>query len=264
MSGPKPPGEEHLEVEAKDGVLRVCIDRPEKRNALSRDVLRAIAAAFARHGEDESLKAAVLTGAGDKSFAAGGDLVDLASIRTLEGAAKMADDAKAALDAIRRFPVPVIAALNGDAMGGGAELAMACDFRVAAGHARIGFVQGRLNVSTAWGGGIDLMHVVGTGAALRILCRSELFAPDEAKALGLIDAAAGPGQPLADRVAEFLAPLLGQTPQVLRAFKGLAHGVRTGRSRAELDALETRLFARTWVHDDHWAAAEKILDRTPR
>jgi enoyl-CoA hydratase len=264
LSGAKPPGEEHLEVEAKDGVLRVCIDRPEKRNALSRDVLRGIAAAFARHGEDERLKAAVLTGAGDKSFAAGGDLVDLASIRTLEGAAKMADDAKAALDAIRRFPVPVIAALNGDAMGGGAELAMACDFRVAARHARIGFVQGRLNVSTAWGGGIDLMHVVGTGAALRILCRSELFAPDEAKALGLIDAAAGPGQPLADRVAEFLAPLLGQAPQVLRAFKGLAHGVRTGRSRAELDALETRLFARTWVHDDHWAAAEKILDRTPR
>jgi enoyl-CoA hydratase len=252
----------HLRVEAKDGVLRVCIDRPEKRNALSRDLLRSIAAAFSHHSGDESLKAAVLTGAGDKSFAAGGDLRDLAAINTLEGAAKMADDAKGALDEIRRFPVPVIAALNGDAMGGGAELAMACDFRVAAAHARIGFVQGRLNLSTAWGGGIDLMHLLGSAAALRLLCRSELLAPDEALALGVIDAVAAPAQPLDARVAEFLAPLHRQAPQVLRAFKGLAHGVRCGLSRAELDTLETRLFARTWVHDDHWAAAEKLLGKT--
>jgi len=254
--------EDQLRVEGKDQVLRICIQRPEKRNALSREVLRSIASAFSQHADDASLKAAVLTGAGDKSFAAGGDLVDLASIRTLEGAAKMADDAKAALDEIRRFPVPVIAALNGDAMGGGAELAMACDFRVAASHARIGFVQGRLNLSTAWGGGIDLMHRVGAGAALRILCRSELFASDEALALGLIDASAHPGQALRECVAEFLEPLLRQAPQVLRAFKGLAHGVRSGRSRAELDSLETRLFAQTWVHEDHWAAAEKLLRKS--
>jgi len=253
---------DHLQVEAQGEVLRVCINRPEKRNALSRDVLRSIATAFSHHAENANLKAAVLTGAGDKSFAAGGDLKDLASIRTLEAAAKMADDAKAALNEIRRFPVPVIAALNGDAMGGGAELAMACDFRVAASHARIGFVQGRLNLSTAWGGGIDLMHRVGAGAALRILCRSELFAPEEALALGLIDASAEPGQALADRVTEFLAPLLRQVPQVLRAFKGLAHAVRSGRSRAELDSLETELFARTWIHDDHWAAAETILNKS--
>jgi enoyl-CoA hydratase len=253
---------DHLQVEAKDEVLRVCINRPEKRNALSRDVLRSIAAAFSNHAGDESLKAAVVTGAGDKSFAAGGDLKDLASIRTLDEAAKMADDAKAALHEIRRFPVPVIAALNGDAMGGGAELAMACDFRVAASHARIGFVQGRLNVSTAWGGGIDLMYLVGPHAALRILCRSELFTPEQALALGLIDASAESGQALADRVTEFLAPLLRQVPQVLRGFKGLAHGVRSGYSRAELDSLETRLFARTWIHDDHWAAAETILSKS--
>lgn len=254
--------EEHLQVEGSGQVLRISIQRPEKRNALSRSVLRSIAAAFSQHAGDTSLKAAVLTGAGEKSFAAGGDLKDLASIRTLEGAAKMADDAKAALDEIRRFPVPVIAALNGDAMGGGAELAMACDFRVAASHARIGFVQGRLNLSTAWGGGIDLMHRVGAGAALRILCRSELFASEEALALGLIDASARPGQALPERVAEFLEPLLRQAPQVLRAFKGLAYGVRSGRSRAELDSLETRLFAPTWVHDDHWAAAEKLLRKS--
>ena len=105
------------------------------------------------------------------------------------------------------------------------------------------------------------MHLVGTSNALRILCRSELFAADEALALGLIDASAEPGQALADRVAEFLDPLL-QVPQVLRAFNGLARGVRGGSSRVELDSLETRLFARTWIHDDHWAAVDKLLGRS--
>ena len=250
-----------LRVEAKDAVLRVCINRPEKRNPLSREVLGLIAQTFAHHAGDESLKAAVVTGAGDKSFAAGGDLKDLASIRSLEGAAQMADDAKAAFDEIRRFPVPVIAALNGDAMGGGAELAVACDFRVAASHARIGFVQGRLNLSTAWGGGIDLMRLLGPATALRLLCRSELIAPEDALELGLIDAVAAPDQPLAARVAEFLEPLERQAPQVLRAFKGLAAGARSGLSRSELAEIETRLFARTWVHEDHWAAADRVLSK---
>lgn len=250
-----------LRLGCKGGVLRVCIDRPEKRNALSREVLRSLATAFAHHAEEADLKAAVLTGAGDRSFAAGGDLRDLATIRTLEGAARMADDAKAALDEIRRFPVPVIAALNGDAVGGGAELAVACDFRVTAAHARIGFVQGRLNLATAWGGGVDLIELLGPGVALRLTCRGDLVPPDEALALGLVDAVAGPGQALDERVEEFLAPVREQAPQVLRAFTGLARQARAGRSRRELLALETELFAGTWVHDDHWAAADRILAR---
>ena len=250
-----------VQVAVKEGLLRVTLNRPEKHNALSREVLSTLRETFEAHAGDEALHAAVLSGAGDKSFAAGGDLRDLESIRTVEGAAEMASRAKAALGAIRRFPVPVVAALNGDAMGGGAELALACDFRVAAAHARIGFVQGRLNISTAWGGGIDLMRRVGPGVALGLLCRSEMLAAPEALAIGLVDAAAEPGTVLEDCLAAFLAPLLKQTPQVLRAFKALALAVRTGLSRGELDDLETRMFAATWAHDDHWRAAGKILAR---
>ena len=84
------------------------------------------------------------------------------------------------LDSIRRFPVPVVAALNGDALGGGAELAVACDMRVAATHARIGFVQGRLAITTGWGGGIDLAAIVGPSRALALLCRSDLLTSAEA------------------------------------------------------------------------------------
>ena len=214
---------------------------------------------FERHAKDESLCVATLTGAGDKSFAAGGDLRDLATVRTVEEAEIMADQAKAALDAIRRFPVPVVAALNGDALGGGAELAASCDFRVAASHARIGFIQGRLNIATAWGGGIDLARIVGTTAALRLVARSELLSGHEALALGLVDVAAGEGQSLDDCLEAFLAPIMRQTPHVLRAFKTLNLGSRRDLPRDQLMQLETRLFADTWAHQDHWDAADKLL-----
>jgi enoyl-CoA hydratase len=171
----------------------------------------------------------------------------------------MAEQAKAALNAIRDFPVPVVAALNGDAMGGGAELALSCDFRVAAAHARIGFVQGRLNISTAWGGGVDLMSLLGPSKALDVLCRAEMYPAAEALAVGLVDAVAAEDQDLADCVDAYAAPFLRQTPQVLRAFKALAAEARRGAPRAELDALETRNFAATWVHEDHWTAADKVL-----
>jgi enoyl-CoA hydratase len=250
-----------LKVESSGGVLRVTINRPDKRNALSGEVLRSLAEVFASNRDDSNLRVAVLRGAGEQCFAAGGDLRELASITTLDGAAEMARDAKASLEQIRQFPLPVVAALNGDAMGGGAELSVACDFRIAAAHARIGFVQGRLNISTAWGGGIDLMRVVGPSRALGLLCRGDMLSGAEAAALGLIDAVAHEGQPFEDLIADFIAPILKQSPQVLRAFKAVAKGVRAGLSRAELNDIETRMFAQTWVHEDHWSAAEKITSK---
>ncbi len=247
-------------VESDAGILRVTLNRPEKHNALSPALLERLRQVLEEHSSDVRLKVVVLRGAGEDSFAAGGDLRILADIRTLEGAMEMADHAKAALDAIRRFPVPVIGLLNGDARGGGAELAMACDFRVAASHARIGFVQGRLNISTAWGGGIDLMRRIGSSPALALLCRSELLDCERALAEGLIDSYPREGQTLESHLDEFLAPFLRQKSQVLRGFKALAHGVRKGLSRHELDQLETRMFAETWVHADHWEAADQLLN----
>ena len=177
-------------VAPADGILRVTINRPEKRNALSRAVLDELGQVFAGHAADEALRVAVLTAAGSHSFAAGGDLRDLAAVRTREGAAAMATQARTALDAIRRFPVPVVAALNGVALGGGAELAVACDLRIAAAHAGIGFVQGQLNIATAWGGGIDLMRLLGPARGLAVLGRSEVLGAAQAHALGLVDAVA--------------------------------------------------------------------------
>lgn len=247
--------EQPVRVEREASVLRVTVDRPEVRNALSRAALKGIEAAFRRHADDPELRLCVLRGAGERSFAAGGDLKELAGVRTPAEATRMAEEAKATLAAVREMPVPVVAALNGDALGGGAELALACDFRVMAAQARIGFIHGRLNISTGWGGGIDLARRVGPGVALRLVARAELLSAAEALRIGLADEVAGDGESFDEAVQRFVAPILMQSPQVLRAFKAV---VRTGSPE-----VETRLFAETWVHEDHWAAVAKLASRKP-
>ncbi|MFQ5935668.1 MAG: enoyl-CoA hydratase/isomerase family protein, partial [Acidiferrobacterales bacterium] len=237
----------HVLTDRRGDVLHVLINRPQKRNALSRAVLAELSETFNAAAADADLRAAVLRGAGDKNFAAGGDLIDLSEVRTLAEATVMANEARAALDTIRRFPVPVVAALNGDALGGGAELAVACDFRILAAHARIGFIQGRLNISTAWGGGVDLADLVGPAAALRLLSRSDLVTGKEALSIGLADAVASAEEDVDDAVRAFLEPVVRQAPQVLRAFKSLAIEARLGHQHEQLRALETRLFSHTWI-----------------
>lgn len=251
----------NLVVETRGGVLRVRIDRAEKRNALSRAVLAELADVFAAHASDATLKAAVLTGAGDKAFAAGGDLHEFARIRDEQATQELFDGSNRALENVRRFPVPVIAALNGLAVGGGAELAVACDFRVAASHAAIGFVQARLNISSGFGGGTDLMRLLGPSRALLCALRAEILPAEKAKAIGLVDEVAAAGESLDDCVTRFLEPMLRQAPQVIRAYKTMALAERLGlpahaRWQAERDGLVA-----TWLHPDHWAAAERALDK---
>jgi enoyl-CoA hydratase len=251
----------NLRVETEAGVLHVTINRAEKRNALSRAVLAELRELFQARADDAAVLVAVLRGAGDRCFAAGGDLRDLSAVRRSDEATAMAEEGKAALEAVRRFPVPVVAALNGDALGGGAELALACDFRVLATHAAIGFIHGRLNIATAWGGGVDLLRLLGPALGLRLLARSELVDAETALSLGLADTVAHSGEALDDAVQRFLEPLRRQVPQVTRAYKALALAARGGQSRETMLALETRLFSDTWIHPDHWTAAEKLLAR---
>lgn len=251
----------HLEVSVADGLLRVLINRPEKRNALSQAVLDEIGAVFTQYAADESLVAATITGAGERCFAAGGDLKEFDALREPEAVRRMTVRSSENLDAIRNFPVPVIALLNGDALGGGAELAVACDMRVLASHAKIAFVQGTLCISPAWGGGADLVRLVGPSQALRLLTRADLLDAHAALALGLADAAAAPGQAFAEFTSAFLEPITKRKPQVMRAFKALTNGARLNPDAASLRRLETESLVTTWLHQDHWDAAEAVLAR---
>ena len=245
----------------KDGpILRVTLNRPESRNPLSRDLVAGLHNTFTEHASDLELKVAVITGAGDKAFAAGGDLKELMAVETAVQATEMSNTTRAAFQTIRDFPVPVIAAMNGDALGGGAEFAVACDIRVAAQHCRMGVIQGRLNISTAWGGAHDLIQLVGPATALRLLSRGEVIDMQTGCRLGLVDDVAREGEHLDDVVARCSAPIIEKAPHVVRTFKALTREAKNA-GRAESDRLETELFVANWVHDDHWTAADKVFSR---
>ena len=245
----------------EDGLLRVTINRPEKRNPLSRAVLARLQQVFEEQRANDELVLAVLSGAGDKSFAAGGDLRDLEEVRTEEQARALFDLGNGAFQAIRIFPVPVVAALNGIALGGGAELAVACDVRIAAEHARIGFVQGTLNIPTAWGGGSDLAAILGPARSLDLLCSARVLSAAEAHAAGLIEAVASEGEPFAAFVERFAGPWMKQRPQVMRAFKWQSAARKLGMARAHADLRDRDLFAYAWCHAEHWQAAKDILGK---
>lgn len=249
-----------LLVDRQGAVLRLTINRPEQRNALRLNLLDALGRALGDSAADESLRCVVITGAGDRAFAAGGDLKELDAIRTPEQAEAMSKRGRRALDRIRQFPLPVVAALNGLALGGGAELAMACDLRVAAPSAEIGFLQGRLNVTTAWGGGIDLVAAVGRRRALELLSSARRIAADEALGLGLFDRVCQPGESLDECVADFLASCLSRPRQVLEGFKAITTGHRQA-VHERLSGVEQRHFVRTWTHPDHWDAVEQASTR---
>ena len=253
-------GDKLVTTRVDGAVLYVTLQRPEKRNALSRQLLAELANTFTTWRERDEITLAVLTGAGDKAFASGGDLKELDTLRTESEALAFSTATRAALDTIRHFPVPVVAVLNGDALGGGAELALACDIRIARAHARIGFLQGQLNIATSWGGGTDLFNVLSPGRALFLLCTAEVLSAQRALELGLLEAVA-PVEDAEQFIDSTIARLAARKPQVMRAFKSLALMKRSGASSEEQAKQEGDQFARTWVHDDHWAAVAAFMNR---
>jgi len=249
---------DELLVSRKDDVLTLTINRPEKRNALRMDLLDELGASLTSYADDQSLKCAIITAAEDRCFASGGDLKELDAIRSPDDAAAMSKRGRQALDRVRQFPLPVIAGLNGLAFGGGAELAMACDLRVAVPHAEIGFLQAQLNVTTAWGGGIDLINAVGRQKALDLLLSSKRLTAEEAFHLGLIDRVCAPAQDLDDCLRDFLSPYQRRSSQVLRGFKALTVAYRR-MVHEKLTAVEQEHFIASWTHPDHWAAVEQAM-----
>jgi enoyl-CoA hydratase len=246
---------------SKEGhVLRVTLNRPGKHNALSRAVLARLGGIMATAADDSELKCVVLTGAGERYFAAGGDVRDLDAVRTRDETVVMASAARAALDVVRGFPLPVVAALNGDAIGGGAELAVACDMRVASANAKIGYIHGKLAISSAWGGGPDLVALVGPSRALRMMALCELISTPLALQWGLVDAVADK-RPIDATVSDFIAPLLQQSTATLRAAKAQARAWRRGDSFDDRRALEQQHLVSTWTSAEHWSRVERLLQR---
>ncbi|MFI6619749.1 enoyl-CoA hydratase/isomerase family protein [Streptomyces sp. NPDC050528] len=236
-----------VDLELDEGLAVVTIDRPHARNAIApttMDELDTVLDAAA------GAKALVITGAGDRAFVSGGDLKQLSAIRTEEDAMAMAVRMRGICDRIAAFPGPVIAALNGHAFGGGAEVAVAADIRVAADDIRIGFNQVALAIMPAWGGAERLAQLVGKGRALMLAGAGTVLDAAEAQRVGLLE--------LVLPRAEFaegwrtLARSLATNP---------AREIKRVMSEAVPEEEAARAFARLWVSDEHWQAAERVMSR---
>src|SRR6476659_5399370 len=184
VDAPRTAGGVRLQFE--EGVATLTIDRPEARNAIGFATIVELREAL---DEVEASDAAVLVlrGGGDRAFVSGGDLKELNAVRTHDAAVEMARDMRRVLDRVASLPLPVIAALNGHAMGGGAEVAIAADVRIAADDIKIGFNQVSLGIMPAWGGIERLAQVLGRGRALLTVATGEVYTAAQAHALGLLD-----------------------------------------------------------------------------
>lgn len=177
-------------------------------------------------------------------------------MRSAEGAAQMARQMRSTLDRLGELKVPVIAAVNGDALGGGAELAIACDFRIAAAHARIGFPQVNLGLIPAWGAPERLAALVGRARAMNIMLTGKAFAADEAREAGLVEEVV-PSAQFDARVKELARGIASAPPAAVTGIKRSIDRVRPQRN-PELAEKAIAEFARTWAAPAHWRAVEKM------
>lgn len=240
-----------------NGIGTLSVNRPEVRNALDWDAMRAFAAEVERAARSLNLRALIVTGVGE-SFVSGGDLKALEAYTKRRDGLRLSVIMGNALQRLRALPCPTIAAINGPARGGGAEIAAACDQRVMAEGADIGFVHSQLGITTAWGGARYLLQLVGYPMALELLATGRVLGASEAKEIGLVDHVTAAGE--AFHAALALAQLMAQHPiEAVRAAKRL---LRFGLANPlAAKHAERRLFASLWDTEFRRQAVARFLNR---
>ena len=242
---------------------RLCIvrlNRPEKRNALTRAMLERLTEIFSDFNERRDLRAVILTGTGHEAFSAGTDISELVGLDAA-GARRAAQRGQETCDAIELCGVPVIAAVNGIAAGGGCELALACHLRLAATHATFSLPEIKLGMIPAYGGTQRLARAVGQGRALAAMLAGESLTADEALRLGLVTRVVAVEQLLPE--AETLAGILSQlAPLALRAcLAAVTRGAR--RSLEDGLVLEAEFFAQLFDTEDVREGTRAFLEKRP-
>jgi len=238
-------------TEFENGVAVLTVDRPAVRNAISPATMDALESAL--DSVVDRADVLVIRGGGDRAFISGGDLKELAKIRTFEGAVQMAVRMRRLCDRIATFPAPVVAVLNGHALGGGAEVAVAADIRVAADDVTIGFNQSRLAIMPAWGGAERLASIVGRSQALLLATTGERVDAAEALRIGLFDRV----YPREEFGSSWRSLAAGIASSPSRSIKSVVAAAAPAH-HAALESSAVAEFASLWVADAHWAAADAL------
>jgi enoyl-CoA hydratase len=254
------PSHDRVRVE-RDGTVAVwTVNRPEVRNAVDFATLDALVAAVAEAQADANLRAVVLTAAG-ATFVSGGDLRELRKANSRDDGARIAALGRRVCDGFAALRVPVIGALPGPAIGGGAELAVACDLRVADPRAKLSFKHARMGVTTAWGTLPKLVGMVGQGQAARLLLTGHDVDAAEALRIGLVEGVSEEGDSLATAVS-WAHQVAKSSPGAIAGFKQLLSEAAVG-SPAQLRARELDLFVEAWAAPDHEEAVESFFEARP-
>ena len=208
-------GYETILVDVGNRLGTITINRPEVRNALSKTVLREIRHALEDFAGNDEVGAVVFTGAGDKAFIAGADITQLVDYTFLDG---LTADMQRLYDYIEDYDKPTIAAINGFALGGGSELAMSCDIRIAADTARFGLPETSLGILPGAGGTQRLTRLVGKGRAVELILTGRIFGADEALRIGLVTDVV-PLVELLEAVRATVEKILSKSPLAVRLGK---------------------------------------------
>lgn len=248
---------EMLLTEIGDRVGRIVVNRPQKRNSLNAAVRRELVEALDAWRDDPAVRVVVLTGAGDKAFIAGADIGEFAERTPVEQ--RQAMTGRRVFDELAAYPKPTIAMINGFALGGGCEVALACDLRIAARSARLGQPEIKLGLLPGGGGTQRLPRLVGFGNAMRLILTGELIGADEAARIGLVDIVVDDAE-LEARTNALALTLAGYSPVALALAKGAVRAALDMPLAAGL-AHERELFVTAFGSEDRVEGVKAFLEK---
>jgi len=251
---------QNLLIAIADGIAVVTINRPQALNALNEQTLRELQGAFAALADDDAVRVIILTGSGDKAFVAGADIAAMQSLSPLE-ARRFAKLGHAVMRGIEACPKPVIAAVNGFALGGGCELALSCDIRLAAENARFGQPEVNLGIIPGFGGTQRLSRLVGKGLALELILSGDMIDAPEAHRIGLANKVVARGE-LLETAKALAARIAGKGPYAIRLAKeAVGNGLEMDLDRA--NQYEAELFTLCFASPDQKEGMQAFLDKRP-
>ena len=251
-------GFENIRLESSGGVARVTIDRPKVLNALNRQTLTELGSAFDQAGADESVRVLVVTGAGEKAFVAGADINELAKMKALE-AKDTAFFGQQVFSKLETMGKPSVAMINGFALGGGLELALACTLRTMSSKARVGLPEVSLGIIPGYGGTQRLARIAGPGVAREWVLTGDMFGADEAHRVGVANRVFDPEE-LAAGTQKLVDSMLARGPLAQRlALETIRRG--TSCSQAEGEVIETDMFGLASTTEDMREGMAAFLEK---
>ena len=249
-------GYQTLLTEVTGGIALVTINRPEVRNAVSRQVQHDLRCALEEFGADDEVGVVVFTGAGDRAFVAGADIAELKNYTLHTG---LASELQRLYDDVEAFEKPTIAAVNGYALGGGCELAMACDIRIAAGNAKFGLPETALSVLPGAGGTQRLARLVGVGRAIEMILTGRVVEAAEAREIGLVTSVVDRDELMAT-AREVAEQVLAKGPLAVRLAKQV---IRSGMDADQRTGMVVERLAQALLYtsEDKLEGATAFLDK---